>query len=160
MSALVEARESLTYWERRLDRLPRHAVRKRREAREMAARWRTRVIEAERLEYGAGVLGALLLYVFERRLPVRAHQTATDAGARGDRRRGRGDGHADRRAGRGGGAARRDLLDVLCDVDDGPVRVADEEPADAPRLVGERVDDLQAERYGFLVERVDVGDLD
>ncbi len=75
MSALVEARESLTYWERRLDRLPRHAVRKRREAREMAARWRTRVSEAERLQYGAGVLGALLLYVFERRLPVRAHQT-------------------------------------------------------------------------------------
>jgi hypothetical protein len=75
MSALVEARESLTYWESRLDRLPRHAVRKRREAREMTARWRERVSEAERLEYGAGVLGVLLMIFAERRLPVGARQT-------------------------------------------------------------------------------------
>ena len=39
------------------------AVRKRREAREMAARWRERVSEAERLQYGAGILGALLLFL-------------------------------------------------------------------------------------------------
>jgi hypothetical protein len=75
MSALPEARESLTYWESRLERLPRRAVRKRREAREMTVRWRQRVSEAERLEYGAGVLGALLLFVAERRLPLGAHQT-------------------------------------------------------------------------------------
>ena len=74
MSALPEARESLTYWEGRLERLPRRAVRKRREAREMAVRWRERVSEAERLEYGAGVLGALLLFLSERRLPLSAHQ--------------------------------------------------------------------------------------
>jgi hypothetical protein len=54
MSALLEARESLTYWERRLERLPRRAVGKRREAREMAARCRERVMEAERVHYGAG----------------------------------------------------------------------------------------------------------
>jgi hypothetical protein len=72
MSALPEARESLSYWERRLERLPRRAVRKRREAREMAARWRARVSEAERLQYGAGLLGALLLVVAERRLPTDA----------------------------------------------------------------------------------------
>jgi len=72
MSALGEARESLTYWESRLETLPRRAVRKRREAREMASRWRDRVCEAERLQYGAGVFGALLLLVAERRLPTEA----------------------------------------------------------------------------------------
>ena len=41
----------------------------------MAARWRERVSEAERLEYGAGILGALLLLLSERRLPVAARQT-------------------------------------------------------------------------------------
>ena len=76
MSALPEARESLTYWESRLERLPRRAVRKRREAREMTVRWRERVSEAERSEYGAGVLGAVLLFLAERRLPTSAQQTS------------------------------------------------------------------------------------
>ncbi len=76
MSALPEARESLTYWERRLERLPRRAVRKRREAREMTLRWRERVSEIERREYGAGVLGAVLLFLAERRLPLGAQQTS------------------------------------------------------------------------------------
>ena len=40
----------------------------------MAARWRERVSEAERLQYGAGLLGALLLLISERRLPVSAYQ--------------------------------------------------------------------------------------
>ena len=40
----------------------------------MAARWRERVSEAERLQYGAGLLGALLLFISERRLPVSAYQ--------------------------------------------------------------------------------------
>ena len=70
MSALPEARESLSYWETRLETLPRRAVRKRREARAMATRWRERVCEAERVQYGAGVLGALLLLLSERRLPT------------------------------------------------------------------------------------------
>lgn len=72
MSALGDARESLTYWETRLQTLPRRAVRKRREAREMAARWRERVCEAERVQYGAGALGAVLLVLSERRLPTEA----------------------------------------------------------------------------------------
>ena len=72
---LVEARESLAYWETRLETLPRRAVRKRREAREMTARWRERVSEAERLQYGAGILGAILLFAAERRLPVGARST-------------------------------------------------------------------------------------
>jgi hypothetical protein len=72
---LEDARESLFYWETRLERLPLHAVRKRREARAMAARWRERVSEAERLQYGAGLLGAILLMLAERRLPLRAQTT-------------------------------------------------------------------------------------
>jgi uncharacterized membrane protein len=72
MSALNDARESLRYWESRLERLPRTAIRKRREARLMAARWRERVSEAERVTYGAGLLGAVLLFVAERRLPTEA----------------------------------------------------------------------------------------
>jgi hypothetical protein len=70
MSALGDARDSLTYWETRLETLPRRAVRKRREARAMADRWRERVCEAERKRYGAGLLGAVLLLVAERRLPT------------------------------------------------------------------------------------------
>ena len=37
--SLEDARESLAYWESRARRLPRHAIRRRREARDMAARW-------------------------------------------------------------------------------------------------------------------------
>src|ERR671916_1591291 len=66
---LDDARESLVYWEDRATRLPRHAIRRRREAREMAARWELRVAEAERAAYGRGLLGALLLLAAERRLP-------------------------------------------------------------------------------------------
>ena len=66
---LDDARESLAYWEARAQTLPRHALRRRREARDMAARWQARVAEAERLVYGRGLLGALLLLAAERRLP-------------------------------------------------------------------------------------------
>jgi hypothetical protein len=75
MPVLLEARESLSYWETRERTLPRRAIRQRREAREMAARWRERVSEAERAQYGPGLLGAALMVVAERRLPVGAHQT-------------------------------------------------------------------------------------
>jgi hypothetical protein len=66
---LDEARDALAYWEDRAQRLPRHAVRRRREAREMAARWHSRVAEAERAAYGRGLLGALILFAAERRFP-------------------------------------------------------------------------------------------
>ena len=66
---LEDARESLAYWEHRAHALPRHAIRRRREARDMAARWQARVAEAERTVYGRGLLGALLLLAAERRLP-------------------------------------------------------------------------------------------
>jgi hypothetical protein len=67
--SLEDARESLAYWERRARRLPRYALRKRREARAMAVRWRARVAEAERARYGRGVVGALMLLAAEGRLP-------------------------------------------------------------------------------------------
>src|SRR5215218_7794782 len=66
---LADARESLAYWDDRAARLPRHAIRRRREAREMAARWQVRVADAERAAYGRGLLGALVLLACERRLP-------------------------------------------------------------------------------------------
>ncbi|HET8949832.1 MAG TPA: hypothetical protein VFN44_04950, partial [Solirubrobacteraceae bacterium] len=65
---LEDARESLAYWETRARTLPLHAVRRRREAREMTHRWQVRVAEAERTVYGRGLLGALLLVAAERRL--------------------------------------------------------------------------------------------
>ncbi len=66
---LDDARASLAYWQARSRRLPRYAVRKRREAREMAARWEARVAEAERAAYGRGLAGALALVIAEGRLP-------------------------------------------------------------------------------------------
>jgi hypothetical protein len=79
---LHDARESLAYWEDRARRLPRHAIRRRREARAMAQRWQARVAEAEREAYGRGLSGALLLLAAERRLP----QPAVQAGRRAARR--------------------------------------------------------------------------
>ena len=72
---LEDARESLEYWETRARTLPLHAVRRRREAREMAARWQQRAAEAERVVYGRGLLGALLVVAAERRLPASARRT-------------------------------------------------------------------------------------
>jgi len=72
---LEDARESLAYWEGRARTLPLHAVRARREAREMAHRWQSRVAEAEAVVYGRGLLGALLLLAAERRLPQGARRT-------------------------------------------------------------------------------------
>ena len=67
---LAEARDLLAYWERRARRLPRWAVMRRREAREMAGRWRARVREAEEQRYGGGLLGAASMYAIERRAPA------------------------------------------------------------------------------------------
>ena len=80
---LADARESLAYWEGRARRLPRHAVRRRREARAMAQRWQARVAEAERAAYGRGLLGALLLLAAERRLPQPARQAGRTLARRG-----------------------------------------------------------------------------
>jgi hypothetical protein len=42
----------------------------------MTVRWRERVSEIERREYGAGLLGAVLLFLAERRLPVSSRRTS------------------------------------------------------------------------------------
>jgi hypothetical protein len=67
---LDEARELLAYWEQRARRLPRWALLRRREAREMACRWRTRVREAERVRYGSGLAGAASQFAIEHRMPA------------------------------------------------------------------------------------------
>ncbi len=56
---LREAREALAFWEGRLEHLPRRRMGARREAREMAARWRLRVREAELAAWGDGPLAWL-----------------------------------------------------------------------------------------------------
>ena len=76
---LHEARESLEYWESRSRRLPRWAVRQRREARAMASRWSTRVRDAERSAYGEGWLGTVFMLVAERRLPLRLRRSGRRA---------------------------------------------------------------------------------
>jgi hypothetical protein len=72
---LTEARAALSYWEQRARDLPRHAVRRRREARVLAERWSARVSEAEREAYGRGVLGTLLLLAGEGRAPEGVRRT-------------------------------------------------------------------------------------
>jgi hypothetical protein len=67
---LDEARELLAYWERRARRLPRWALKRRREARATAGRWRARVRDAEQVRYGRGVLGAASQLAVERRMPA------------------------------------------------------------------------------------------
>jgi hypothetical protein len=75
---LAEARELLAYWERRARRLPRWALMRRREARDMARRWRGRVRDAEQERYGRGIMGAASQLAVERRVPAtvahRGHQ--------------------------------------------------------------------------------------
>jgi trehalose/maltose hydrolase-like predicted phosphorylase len=79
LTELDDAREVLDYWETRAAALPRLAVRDRREARELALRWRARVAEAERAAYGRGLPGALLLMVSELRLPEPTRQAGRHA---------------------------------------------------------------------------------
>ena len=57
---LDQARSSLEYWEQRRAALPLYRRGARREAKEMAARWRERVHAAERARFGSTFLGRLL----------------------------------------------------------------------------------------------------
>ncbi|MGK2939042.1 MAG: hypothetical protein ACSLFR_14735 [Solirubrobacteraceae bacterium] len=79
--SLDDARSSLAYWEHRAERLPRRAVRARREAHAMAARWRGRVTDAERNVYGTGIFAILLALFVEGRVP----ETTRHAGRRAAR---------------------------------------------------------------------------
>jgi hypothetical protein len=57
---LDDARSSLAYWKRRHETLPLYRRRSRREAREMADRWRERVQAAEQARFESTLLGRLL----------------------------------------------------------------------------------------------------
>jgi hypothetical protein len=57
---LEDARRSLEYWERRQKSLPLYQRRARREAREMAQRWESRVQAAERVRFEATAFGRIL----------------------------------------------------------------------------------------------------
>jgi hypothetical protein len=76
---LDEARELLAYWEQRARRLPVWALKRRREAREMAWRWRERVRAAEQDRYGAGLIGAASQLAVERRLPTKVYHRGRQA---------------------------------------------------------------------------------
>lgn len=58
--ALEDARESLAFWRRRVDELPRHKRAERREAQDAIERWETNVREAERAQYGPSLLEQVL----------------------------------------------------------------------------------------------------
>jgi hypothetical protein len=51
-----EAREALSYWSRRADTLPWYRLGARREARELAARWRARLVRAQLESWRLGAL--------------------------------------------------------------------------------------------------------
>jgi hypothetical protein len=57
---LEDARSSLAYWQERRSRLPVYQRRARREAREMEARWESRVRAAEVLRFETTVAGRIL----------------------------------------------------------------------------------------------------
>ena len=57
---LDDARSSLAYWQRRHESLPLYRRGARREAREMAVRWRERVRAAEQARFESTLLGRLL----------------------------------------------------------------------------------------------------
>lgn len=56
---LADARESLEFWRGRLAGAPLYRFRRRREARQMVARWEARVRRAEAAVFGGGVAGRL-----------------------------------------------------------------------------------------------------
>jgi hypothetical protein len=60
-SDVVEAREALDYWSRRADQLPWHRRAARREARELAARWRGRLVAAHLERWGLGRFQSVLV---------------------------------------------------------------------------------------------------
>src|SRR5947199_10122457 len=73
---LEDARRSLEYWERRQRSLRLHQRGARREAREMALRWESRVRAAERVRFEATLFGRILAAVglsalWAQRLPLR-----------------------------------------------------------------------------------------
>jgi transposase len=69
--SVVDAREALAFWRRRLARLPWYRAAARAEAREMVARWRRRVVQAELERWRLRGLARFLLPVIDRCGPRR-----------------------------------------------------------------------------------------
>jgi|GEM_PF-3611186 len=68
--ALQDAREAYLFWQHRLHALPVHKRGERKEAEQMAARWKARLAEAEREHYGPGLVEQLLSVLGVRRAPT------------------------------------------------------------------------------------------
>jgi hypothetical protein len=64
---ITEAREALDYWSRRASTLPWHRRAARREARELAARWRVRLVNAHLDRWGAGGLARWIVPLMDTR---------------------------------------------------------------------------------------------
>jgi hypothetical protein len=64
---IAEAREALDFWSRRAQRLPWHRWAARREAREMTARWRSRLVRAHIQRWRLGRLERFLMPLVETR---------------------------------------------------------------------------------------------
>ena len=64
---ISEASEALEYWSRRAERLPWHRRAQRREARELAARWRVRLVRAHLERWHLGKAESLLAPVLDTR---------------------------------------------------------------------------------------------
>jgi hypothetical protein len=64
-SDIAEAREALDYWSRRADQLPWHRRAARREARELAARWRGRLVAAHLERWRLGRFQSALVPLFD-----------------------------------------------------------------------------------------------
>jgi hypothetical protein len=69
--SLEEAREAHEFWRQRLATLPVYRRAQRKEAEEMAARWKERLAAAERERYGPGLLEQLLTALGVRWRPPR-----------------------------------------------------------------------------------------
>ena len=74
--SVAEAREALTFWRRRLARLPWYRAAARAEAREMVARWQRRVVRAELERWRLGGLTRFLLPVSGPRRGIPARRVA------------------------------------------------------------------------------------
>lgn len=68
--ALQDARDAYLFWQHRVHALPVHKRAERKEAEQMAARWKARLAEAERERYGPGLVEQLLSVLGVRRAPT------------------------------------------------------------------------------------------
>ena len=73
-SEILEAREAHAYWSHRAETLPWHRFGARREARELAARWRVRMVTTYLESWRLGALTGFVLPFVERRRKRRSQR--------------------------------------------------------------------------------------